>query len=374
MSVTDQTEMTFVWLGPGDRLPAFRGRTVNRPVFDFDAIAGRYQVFAFFMSGEDPLGRSAVDAIARHRERFDDQFASAMAVTVDRRDEARLRDQETLPGVRFLWDFDCKISRACGALPEQDQDGALRRVRRFWLVVDPTRHVLARIPFSADDPEHKAVFDLLDGLPPPAAYAGAEMPTPVLMVPNVFEPAFCATLIDLYERHGGEESGVVRDNKGVLDPSFKRRKDYLITDPVMIESAIRRVTRRVGPELERLLFFKTHMFERQIVACYASEDGGHFQPHRDNSFGLTMHRKYAVSINLNDGFEGGGVVFPEYSARAHKAPAGWALIFPCAILHAVQPVTVGRRYAYLPFLYDEPAAIQRQEMIARYGGLEVIEA
>ncbi|HSA82007.1 MAG TPA: hypothetical protein VLE23_14415, partial [Geminicoccaceae bacterium] len=31
-------------------------------------------------------------------------------------------------------------------------------------------------------------------------------------------------------------------------------------------------------------------------------------------------------------------------------------VFSCSLLHEAQPVTAGRRYAFLPFLYDEAAA------------------
>ena len=36
-------------------------------------------------------------------------------------------------------------------------------------------------------------------------------------------------------------------------------------------------------------------------------------------------------------------------------------MFSCALLHAVTPVTKGKRYAFLPFLYDEAAAKIRAE-------------
>jgi predicted 2-oxoglutarate/Fe(II)-dependent dioxygenase YbiX len=34
-------------------------------------------------------------------------------------------------------------------------------------------------------------------------------------------------------------------------------------------------------------------------------------------------------------------------------------VFSCSLLHAVSRVTRGRRYAFLPFLYDEAAAAVR---------------
>ena len=105
--------------------------------------------------------------------------------------------------------------------------------------------------------------------------------------------------------------------------------------------------------------------ERHIVGGYSAEDGGHFRPHTDNGQGVgpTAHRRFAVSINLNDDFDGGEVVFPEYNTVGYKAPAGWAVVFPCAALHSVQPVTRGTRYAYLPFVYDEAGARIREAFL-----------
>jgi predicted 2-oxoglutarate/Fe(II)-dependent dioxygenase YbiX len=103
------------------------------------------------------------------------------------------------------------------------------------------------------------------------------------------------------------------------------------------------------------------------VSCYASEDGGHFRPHRDNTTRGTSHRRFAVSINLNSEFEGGEVGFPEYGPRTYKAPAGGAVVFSCSLLHSVSRVTAGRRLAFLPFIYDDEAARIREANNAHLG-------
>jgi predicted 2-oxoglutarate/Fe(II)-dependent dioxygenase YbiX len=54
------------------------------------------------------------------------------------------------------------------------------------------------------------------------------------------------------------------------------------------------------------------------------------------------------------------VYFPEYGPRSFKPPPGGAVVFSCALLHAVSRVTNGRRYAFLPFLYDDEAAKIRE--------------
>jgi predicted 2-oxoglutarate/Fe(II)-dependent dioxygenase YbiX len=69
-----------------------------------------------------------------------------------------------------------------------------------------------------------------------------------------------------------------------------------------------------------------------------------------------------VTINLNAGdYEGGDLVFPEYGARTYCAPTGGAIVFSCSLLHQAMPVTKGRRFAFLPFLYDDAGAKLREE-------------
>lgn len=55
------------------------------------------------------------------------------------------------------------------------------------------------------------------------------MQATVLVAPAVFEPEFCRTLIDYYERFGGAETGAMREIDGktveVLDYAHKRRRD-----------------------------------------------------------------------------------------------------------------------------------------------------
>src|SRR5262249_14991208 len=133
-----------------------------------------------------------------------------------------------------------------------------------------------------------------------------------------------------------------------------------IADQEMVKQIQARFTRRIVPEILKVHQFKVTRMERYIVACYAAEDEAHFGAHRDNTTKGTAHRRFAVSVNLNDEFEGGEVSFPEYGPRGFKPPSGGAVVFSCSLLHAVTNVTRGRRYAFLPFLYDDAAAKIRE--------------
>ena len=152
------------------------------------------------------------------------------------------------------------------------------------------------------------------------------------------------------------------DGKTVMlrDRAHKRRKDYTVQDAELIQQIQARIIRRITPEILKVYSFKATRMERYIVSCYSAEDSGFFRAHRDNTTKGTAHRRFAVSINLNADFEGGEVSFPEYGPRSFKPPPGGAVIFPCSLLHAVSQVTRGRRYAFLPFLYDDEAAKIRE--------------
>jgi predicted 2-oxoglutarate/Fe(II)-dependent dioxygenase YbiX/peroxiredoxin len=307
-----------------------------------------------------------------HRDLFDDDRIALFGVSVDPADESDMRAKQIIPGIRHFWDFDGAVGRLYGALPRNALPAQSQiPIRRFWMVLNPTLRVRAIFPFEQDGSDRGKVIAYLRALPPVSQFAGFEIPAPVLVIPDVFEPEFCRHLIGLYEQHGGEESGFMReiDGKTVAthDPNHKRRKDYTITDPNLVRQVQHRIVRRINPEIERVHFFKPSRMERYIVSCYAAEDGGHFRAHRDNTTSGTAHRRFAVSINLNGDFEGGEVSFPEYGPRSYKAPAGGAVVFSCPLLHAVSRVTQGRRFAFLPFLYDEEAARIREANNAHLG-------
>lgn len=352
---------SYIQLTPGDPAPWFKQRSFANPRFTFDIVAGRYLVLCFYASAGDAHAQAAIQAVRSRPELFDDTLASFFGVSLDAHDESEHRVANHVPGYRYFWDFDGTISRLYGALPREAYAAPGKEaVYRMWVVLDPTLRVLRVIPFRADQGDIGEVLAYLDSLAPAARFAGFDLQAPVMVLPNVFEPEFCRTLIGLYETHGGTDSGFMRDLGGqthlMHDPVHKRRKDCVIEDAGVIQQIQTRFTRRVVPEILKAYQFKVAYMERYIVSCYASEDAAHFRPHRDNTTQATAHRRFAVSVNLNEDFDGGEVSFPEYGPRSFKAPAGGAVVFSCSLLHAVSTVTRGRRFAFLPFLYDEAAA------------------
>ena len=359
-AVEPQVRAQYASLGAGDPAPWFHQKTTINPNYAFHSVGGRYILLGFFLTSSDPHGRAAVDAVMTYRNLFDDDTACFFGVTVDPADEARLSDVN--PGIRYFWDTDTKVSRLYGALPRDPKSPQV--TRRFWMVIDPTLRVMKVFPLLNGETINMAPFDYIRSLPPPDRFAGVELQAPVLYLPNVFEPDLCRELISLYDTNGGEFSGFMREQNGVTvgirDPKYKSRSDYTLVEQDMISRTQAAIVRRIVPEIRKVHQFNVTRMERYIVGCYTAEEGGHFRAHRDNTTAGTAHRRFAVSINLNDDFDGGTLSFPEYGQRQYKPPAGSAVVFSCSLMHAVSKVTRGQRYAFLPFLYDDAAAKVRE--------------
>jgi hypothetical protein len=238
-----------------------------------------------------------------------------------------------------------------------DRSGAVTRAyggEAHWLLLDPALRTIATAPIETAD----AMLARVAGLPPPAEHAGTAVDAPVLIAPRIFEPDLCQALIALHAADGGRFTGVMRDQGdrtvAVMDP-LKRRRDILVEDPELIEAVTARLQRRLYPLIRLALGFEVTRIERFLVSCYDAADGGVFHPHRDNTTQGTAHRRFACSLNLNDGFEGGDLRLPEFGRAAYRAPAGGAVVFSCGLMHEATPMKAGRRYAFLPFFFDEPA-------------------
>ena len=296
-----------------------------------------------------------LDALAGRRDLFDDAHASYFGLARERDDVAAGRFPTREPGFRALWDFEGGIAAILGL------------ERPTTLLLDRALRVLAVLPIDDPATHARQVEAIVAALPRRPAPLRADGNAPVLLVPFVFEPAFCRRLIDYYLERGGEDSGFMREDAegrtvGVVDHGQKRRRDRLIEEPALRDGMRARIVRRLVPEIRRAFCFEPTRIERYIVACYDSGEGGYFRPHRDNTTKGTAHRRFAVTINLNaDDYEGGDLRFSEHDQRTHRAPTGGAIVFACSLMHEALPVTRGTRYCTLPFLYDEAGAKLRSD-------------
>lgn len=330
--------------------PWFTARTHANPDFTFSSVGGRFVLLAFLPTDVERR-EAAIAQILAKAGLYRDERLVCFAVI---RDERRFAELAEARGLRWFLDPDGAVAGLYGANPDDPAD------QIGWVLIDPALRILAIEPIARAE-EALARLELL---PAVDDHAHAVLHAPVLMLPRIFEPELCRGLIALYERQGGVESGVMREvngrTVGVLS-DFKRRSDVNIADAELKQALRSRISQRLLPEIIRAFQYRATRIERYLVACYDSASGGYFRPHRDNTTAGTAHRRFAVSINLNsEAYEGGDLRFPEYGSRTYRPPTGGAVVFSCSMLHEATPVTKGRRYAFLPFLFDEAAEKIRQ--------------
>lgn len=351
----------------GDPVPWFVQKCSNgNDRYNFDTIAGRYIILSFFGSASDARSQKALNWIIGPsvRDLLDDENVRFFGVTIDPSDQTEKRVRHQMPGIAYFWDFDRRVSRLYGAI--DDTEGTQLKYHCFTLLLDPTLRVLAFIPYDNIDAHNETLLKVLKSLPPPNQHAMTKVYAPISIVPRVLEPSFCRELVDYYHRAEKMPSGFMQEKDGktiyVEDTSFKRRTDAVIEEDRLIQGIRERIFRRLVPEIKKAHQFNVTQIERFIVACYDGETGGYFNPHRDNTTKGTIHRRFAVTINLNTGeYDGGLLRFPEFGEETYCAPTGGAVVFSCSLLHEALPVTRGKRYATLPFLYDDYAAAIREE-------------
>ena len=342
-------------LGLGEAAPWFRCATLGgSDAYVFDTAAGRSVLMLFFGTANNKETQAALATVQEKRSLFDDQNAAFFGITVDPADAGEKRIARQLPGIRFFLDYDRAVSLQFGAT----EPAPSTTYAGHWLLLDRTLRVRGRFPITESAAALEATAQL-------AAAPVVPDWAPVVAIPDVLEPELCRKLIDLYEAHGGEDSGFMRDVGGttklLVDPRHKVRRDYLIEDPELARGLNLRIIHRLLPMVKRAFEYEATRVERLLVGCYEAETGGHFRAHRDNTSLGTAHRRFAVTINLNAGeYEGGDLMFPEYGPRTYCAPTGGAIVFSCSLLHQAMPVTKGRRFAFLPFLYDDEGAKLRE--------------
>jgi predicted 2-oxoglutarate/Fe(II)-dependent dioxygenase YbiX/peroxiredoxin len=336
----------------GDPVPWFGGPLLGEGSFNLQVAGGRWIVLTFFDSTGSGACEHELDELIGGLQFDDDHVVFCGVLAAPPQDADRLIGRSN-PAVNFIADYGRAIARLFGAVEKPRT-----------VVLDPMLRAVANIP--ADEPAGygKALRDVVNSLPKVDESAGVPLTAPVLIVPRVFDFPLCETLIRVFNELGGAASGFLLDVNGktgrVIDHRLKRRRDLVISHPVLREAMRSQIVRRLIPAVDRFFQFKATRLDRYIVSCYDAADGGHFHRHRDNENIGGQHRRFAITINLNKDYTGGDLVFAEFGRRSYRAPVGGAIVFSCGALHQVTPVVTGRRYACLAFLYDEAGAALRE--------------
>ncbi len=322
-------------LGPGDRAPDFVLSSAGTPTRFYGRVGGAPVVLVFAPLGAEIETRALIRALG------------ALCTIVVAR-----REPETETEATVFVDEDGRVFAAYGV---PDSKGCI-------VVLDPNLRVLRTIESgeSGESPFGPTlaalVLDSISELPVLEANTISAQ-APVLLVPRALEREVCATLVDVWSRHGHEESGVEASASGrrleVPRSEMKRRRDHIIRDEGLMKMLVQVLGRRLIPEVHRVFSCPVTRFEGFKIVCYESANHGVFHAHRDNLSPSTAHRRFALTLNLNEDYDGGELRFLEYGPMRYRPAAGEALLFSSSLLHEVTEVTSGERFALLSFLFGE---------------------
>lgn len=171
-------------------------------------------------------------------------------------------------------------------------------------------------------------------------------PPPVLLIPDVISDDLATRLIAYLDENA--------------DTAFRNSSDYKSRSHIHPDKALEvelddKLSKSLLPEIEKVFYSRISHRETYKVCCYDAAEQGCFGKHRD-TIDPHLHRRYALTLVLNDDFEGGGISFPEYTDEVVEVPRNWAVVFPGSLYHQVHNIGVGRRYVLISFLFTEDEA------------------
>lgn len=164
---------------------------------------------------------------------------------------------------------------------------------------------------------------------------------PYLIIENVLDKKLLNKVLDYYNNTSNKEiHNTCNKNRLHIYPDLELEK--------MIDN---KLSRSLFPEIKKIFYFDVQYRELYKICSYNSETNGRFAPHRDTPY-PHQHRKFALSLILNDDYEGGELVLPEYY-KSLKPKANTAIVFPGICSHQVNPIISGSRKTIITFFCTE---------------------
>lgn len=341
--------------GPDFMLPNSDGRLGRF----YDRFTGNRVVLFFSPAGHDARAARELRDFAARSAAFEAESTRIVAVTPASIDTiADLRDRHDIDFTLFA-DPAGAITEGYGAAPAAPAaDGPRTKAGGCTTyVLDRNQRVVAACQGGTAHADW-ALDRLRRAAPEPAKTRLVTAQAPVLLLPNVAAPDLCAEAIAAWRadhaegevRLRGAKSGAGSRGQASVNHDLKRRLDHRPGE-ALNRALTEAVISRIAPELMKAFQFQVVAAERFCIAAYEASRGDYFRPHRDNTTEATEKRRFAVTVNLNDGYDGGGLRFPEFGDDIYATGAGGAVVFSCTLMHEALPVTRGTRFAGLSFMF-----------------------
>ncbi len=335
----------------GDRLALDYGVRKDKTLYSLDHQAGRPAVAVAVGALASPAVMQLLSAFERRAGEFKLRDADIL-VFIDATAPHAI-DYESAPNAPLEFIY---------CLPRTFKEWGWDGAQPLVFIIDRNARVISSANAGAPDDVAQSA---LEYIPAGGASDEAQQPAPVLLIPNVFSASFCGELIEHFENNPHVKGGIASmDANGAaynrIDDAKKKREDFILSaEDRLFAPVVETLSRTCAPEIRRAFQFDAAYTDRIVLARYDA-DGGCFLRHRDNAAPGVAYRQFAVSINLNaEEYEGGHLLFPEYSSCRYKAPTGAAVVFSATLLHEATHVLKGRRYVLLTFFHNTEAEARR---------------
>lgn len=328
------------------------GRLLN---LDDDHLSGRYLLLAFLNDSREKSAVPVLKAIAAQRPLLEQCSAAVIAISSSS-DADHNGALKSASGFRWPVAGDPTGATFASYGLHKNHGAAIRIV-----VLTPYRQVRVWFDTPDDiDETMQVIMELLKNSQIAEEARWAPPHAPVLLTPNVFSPEECGRLIESFESGGpfivrppmpGE---VHADYKiPVYEHNRQDRVDHIVKDRNTLAFLDERIAGRIVPMVKKAFAFDITRHENLHIARYAGERSGNKMGHRDNTSAAASYRRFALTVPLNDDYEGGEIVFREYSPRGYRPEPGTAVVFSSSLLHEILETAKGVRYALITHFYNE---------------------
>ena len=165
---------------------------------------------------------------------------------------------------------------------------------------------------------------------------------PYLLIENVLSEELLSKIQNYYDNN---------NLKRQTHNTSTKNRHHIHPDKQLEIDLDNKLSRSLFPEIKKIFNFDVNYRELYKICSYDAETSGRFHAHRDTPSPF-QHRRYAMSLFLNDDYEGGEFELPEYNFKI-KPKANCALIFPGICSHKVNQVTNGSRRVIITFFCSE---------------------
>lgn len=182
---------------------------------------------------------------------------------------------------------------------------------------------------------------------------------PYLMIENVLDKNLLNRILKFYDEHNQQH---------ILHNSNNKNRLHVFPDEQLEKMIDNKLSRSLFPEIRKIFYFDVEYRELYKICSYNSETNGRFAAHRDTPY-PHQHRKFALSLILNDDYEGGELLLPEYHVSL-KPKANTAIVFPGICSHQVNPIISGSRKTIITFFctkkLDDPESNKRDRVKSNF--------